>query len=130
MKSFFPSTSPLSIFLMRPRTSHDTPLHDKSRRDRESSSSSTALQPTGAREIVYRRKYHKDFVALNNISFEVKNGETLGIIGQNGEGKSTLLKILSGIVIPNFIPTWIDETGPIASYVREHSRYTHQHEEL
>ncbi len=53
------------------------------------------------REIVYRRKYHKDFVALDNISFEVKNGETLGIIGQNGAGKSTLLKILSGIVIPD-----------------------------
>jgi lipopolysaccharide transport system ATP-binding protein len=53
------------------------------------------------KEIVYRKKYHKDFVALNNISFEVKNGETLGIIGQNGAGKSTLLKILSGIVIPD-----------------------------
>jgi ABC-type polysaccharide/polyol phosphate transport system ATPase subunit len=53
------------------------------------------------REIVYRKKYHKDFVALDNISFEVKNGETLGIIGQNGAGKSTLLKILSGIVIPD-----------------------------
>ncbi len=34
------------------------------------------------KEIVYRRKYHKDFVALDNISFEVKNGETLGISGQ------------------------------------------------
>jgi lipopolysaccharide transport system ATP-binding protein len=54
------------------------------------------------REIVYRKKYHKDFTALENISFEVKNGETLGIIGQNGAGKSTLLKILSGIVIPDF----------------------------
>jgi lipopolysaccharide transport system ATP-binding protein len=53
------------------------------------------------KEIVYRKKYHKDFVALDNISFEVKNGETLGIIGQNGAGKSTLLKILSGIVIPD-----------------------------
>jgi lipopolysaccharide transport system ATP-binding protein len=53
------------------------------------------------KEIVYRKKYHKDFLALDNISFEVKNGETLGIIGQNGAGKSTLLKILSGIVIPD-----------------------------
>jgi len=53
------------------------------------------------REIFYRKKYHKDFVALDTISFEVKNGETLGIIGQNGAGKSTLLKILSGIVIPD-----------------------------
>ena len=52
------------------------------------------------KEIIYRKKYHKDFVALENISFEVRSGETLGIIGQNGAGKSTLLKILSGIVIP------------------------------
>ena len=53
------------------------------------------------KEIAFRKKYHKDFVALDNISFEVRNGETLGIIGQNGAGKSTLLKILSGIVIPD-----------------------------
>ena len=53
------------------------------------------------KEIVFRKPYHKDFVALDNISFEVGAGQTLGIIGQNGAGKSTLLKILSGIVIPD-----------------------------
>jgi ABC-type polysaccharide/polyol phosphate transport system ATPase subunit len=53
------------------------------------------------KEIVTGKKYHKDFVALDNISFEVGAGETLGIVGQNGAGKSTLLKILSGIVIPD-----------------------------
>lgn len=53
------------------------------------------------REILFRKQYHKDFIALENISFEVGSGEILGIIGQNGAGKSTLLKILSGIVIPD-----------------------------
>lgn len=53
------------------------------------------------KEIVLRRCYHKVFQALNDISFEVGEGETLGIVGQNGAGKSTLLKVLTGILIPD-----------------------------
>ena len=60
------------------------------------------------KEIVTRKKYHTDFQALNNISFEVADGETLGIIGQNGAGKSTLLKILTGILLPDSGAIYID----------------------
>ena len=47
-----------------------------------------------------KKCYHKDYTALNDISFDVKKGEILGIIGKNGSGKSTILKIITHVLTP------------------------------
>ena len=43
---------------------------------------------------------YQEFMALDHVSFQVQRGETLGLIGRNGAGKSTMLKIISGILKP------------------------------
>lgn len=46
------------------------------------------------------RKYHTPFCALDKVSFELRRGEALGLIGRNGSGKSSLLQLISGIQHP------------------------------
>lgn len=47
------------------------------------------------------RQYYRDFWALHGISFEVRKGQTVGIIGRNGSGKSTLLQMICGTLHPS-----------------------------
>lgn len=47
-----------------------------------------------------KQKRYKEHYALNGLSFEVKKGECIGIIGTNGAGKSTILKIITGVLNP------------------------------
>ncbi|MEG0283284.1 MAG: ABC transporter ATP-binding protein [Erysipelotrichales bacterium] len=59
--------------------------------------------------------YTKEFKVLRDISFEVPKGEIVGILGKNGAGKSTILKIISGIYFPSKGEVKVD--GSIASLI-------------
>lgn len=52
------------------------------------------------KEIFTKKIYHKEFVSNKDISFDLFESETLGIIGLNGAGKSTILKIIAGVTDP------------------------------
>ena len=58
-----------------------------------------SLKEFVARKLAGKLAY-ADFTALDHVSFDVKKGETLGLIGHNGAGKSTMLKVISGILKP------------------------------
>jgi len=61
----------------------------------------------------FKKLYHHDFYAMNDVSFEIKKSETVGIIGKNGAGKSTLLKMITGVLTPT--SGSIEVNGKIAS---------------
>lgn len=51
-------------------------------------------------KLIKRQLYFEDFVAVDNLSLDIKKGDVFGIVGLNGCGKSTTLKIISGILQP------------------------------
>ncbi len=51
-------------------------------------------------KFIKRQLHFEDFVAVDNVSFDIKKGDVFGIVGLNGCGKSTTLKIISGILEP------------------------------
>jgi ABC-2 type transport system ATP-binding protein len=67
------------------------------------------------REIFHRRVRLITYVALENITFSVREGEVLAVLGRNGAGKSTLLKVLAGVVPPT--TGLCETTGKIAPMI-------------
>lgn len=64
------------------------------------------------RNVAIRYKLRKSFLrwhcfdAIKDVSFDLYRGETLGLIGRNGAGKSSLLRAIGGIIAPELTSTW------------------------
>ncbi len=54
-------------------------------------------------------KYYAEKVAISGLNFQINKGEVVGLLGLNGSGKTTTIRILSGFLIPNEGEVWIDE---------------------
>ena len=50
--------------------------------------------------IMSRKLFYQDFIAVDDVSFSVSKGEIFGIVGTNGSGKSTMLKMIAGVLKP------------------------------
>ena len=63
-------------------------------------------------EVKNLTKNYKNLRAIDDLSFEVKEGEILGLLGPNGSGKSTTIKMLSGILTPDNGEILVDKMIP------------------
>lgn len=74
--------------------------------------------------LILGKPWAKELVALNNVSFQIKQGETVGIIGKNGAGKSTILKLIAGVTTPT--KGEIEVNGKVAPLIELGAGFHHE----
>ena len=81
------------------------------------------MNSTGGQEVLRGENIVKRFgavTALNGVSLHLKKGEMMGILGDNGAGKSTMIKVLTGELEPGYGTTWRHPNMRVA-YVAQHA---------
>jgi lipopolysaccharide transport system ATP-binding protein len=71
-----------------------------------------------------QRRFHSDYWALREVSFEIQRGETFCVVGENGSGKSTLLQICAGILQPSSGDVSVN--GRVAALLELGSGFNHE----
>ena len=70
------------------------------------------------------KSWAEKHVVFSNVSFEIKKGETVGIVGENGAGKSTIMKLIAGVTYPN--RGSIKVTGKVAPLIELTAGFHHE----
>ena len=74
-------------------------------------------------KVLKRQLFYEEFWALNDVSFEIRKGDSVGLIGMNGSGKSTMLKIIAGVLKPT--KGTVETTGTIAPMIELGAGFDH-----
>jgi ABC-type polysaccharide/polyol phosphate transport system ATPase subunit len=74
--------------------------------------------------LLFGRSWAKEMAALDNVSFEIKKGEAVGIIGKNGSGKSTTLKLIAGVTAPS--KGKVEVNGKVAPLIELGAGFHHE----